>query len=76
MQYSPAAVPPLPDPLPDLLAPTGVHDHADGEIEDDLGKSALDAKIAHLPAAWQKFDRLVIPPPGICCLPAARCSPR
>jgi TRAP-type C4-dicarboxylate transport system permease small subunit len=58
MQYNPAAVPPLPDPLP--IARVGVHDHADGEIEDDLGKSALDAKIACLPAAWQKFDRLVI----------------
>jgi len=58
MQYSPATAPPLPDTLPH--APAGVYDHADGEIEDDLGKSALESKIACLPAAWQKFDRLVI----------------
>ena len=60
MPYSPAAVPPLPDPLTGVHAPAGIHDHADGEIADDLGKSALEAKIACLPAAWQKFDRVVI----------------
>ncbi|RZL87824.1 MAG: TRAP transporter small permease [Variovorax sp.] len=60
MQHSQAAAPPRRGPLTDVLAPAGMHDHADGEIDNDLGKSALEAKTADLPAAWQKLDRIVI----------------